>query len=81
MLAGAEDTEAATAATLACGCALFAVPAALTWEVGADALPFVLASAAFELGYVITLAAGSAVATSASSIPWPAARRRCSWPP
>ena len=58
MLAGAEDTEAATAATLACGCALFAVPAALTWDVGADALPFVLASAAFELGYVITLAAG-----------------------
>jgi len=58
VLAGADDTEAATAATLVCGCTLFAVPAAVTWDVGTDALPFVLGSAAFELGYVITLATG-----------------------
>lgn len=37
---------------------LYAVPAGLTWDVGGDAVPFVLGSTAFELGYVVTLAAG-----------------------
>jgi drug/metabolite transporter (DMT)-like permease len=58
MLAGAQDSEAATAATLVTGVALFAVPTALTWDVGAAAIPFILGSAAFELGYLTTLATG-----------------------
>ena len=58
MLARAADSEAATAATLVTGVALYAVPAALTWDVGADALAFVLGSALFEIGYLTTLAAG-----------------------
>jgi drug/metabolite transporter (DMT)-like permease len=58
LLARARDTAAATAVTLTAGVVLLALPAALTWDVGADAVPFVLGSAAFELGYVITLAAG-----------------------
>jgi drug/metabolite transporter (DMT)-like permease len=58
VLARAADSEAATAATLVTGVALYAVPAALTWDVGADALAFVLGSALFEIGYLTTLAAG-----------------------
>ena len=58
LLARAEDTEAATAVALGAGVALFALPAALTWRVEAGAWPYVAASAAFELGYVVTLAGG-----------------------
>ena len=58
LLARAEDTDAATAVALAIGVALFAVPAALLWEVDASAWPYIAASAVFEIGYVITLAAG-----------------------
>jgi drug/metabolite transporter (DMT)-like permease len=58
LLARAPETQAATAATLATAVALYALPALLTWDVGGDALPFILGSAAFELGYVTTLAAG-----------------------
>ena len=57
VLARAADSEAATAATLVTAVALYAIPAAVTWDVGVDALPFVLGSALFELGYLITLAA------------------------
>ena len=39
LLARAPDTEAATAVTLAAGVVLFAVPAALTWDLGGDACP------------------------------------------
>jgi drug/metabolite transporter (DMT)-like permease len=60
LLARADDSEAATAVTLASAVVLLAVPAALTWDLGTDVLPLVLASAAFELGYVVTLAAGLA---------------------
>ena len=72
LLARAPDTEAATAVTLAAGVVLFAVPAALTWDLGGDAVPFVLGSAAFELGYVITLAAG--LARGDLSVVYPLAR-------
>ncbi len=78
LLARAPDTDAATAAALAIGVGLYAVPALLTWHIDAAAWPFIAASAAFELGYVITLARGSSAATSASSTRWRAARRRCS---
>jgi len=56
VLARAPDTEAATAVALVLGVALFAVPALVLWEVDAAAWPYIAASTAFELGYVITLA-------------------------
>jgi drug/metabolite transporter (DMT)-like permease len=58
LLARAPDTDAATAVALAIGVALFAVPALIWWRVDASAWPYIAGSAAFELGYVITLAAG-----------------------
>jgi drug/metabolite transporter (DMT)-like permease len=58
LLAGADDTDVATALALAIGVALFAVPAAVLWDVDAAAWPYIAGSAVFELGYVITLAAG-----------------------
>jgi drug/metabolite transporter (DMT)-like permease len=58
LLARAEDTDAATAVALAFGVALYALPAILTWDVDGAAWPYIAASAAFELGYVATLASG-----------------------
>ena len=58
LLARAPDTDAATAVALAVGVALFAVPAVAVWEIDGAAWPYILASAAFELGYVATLAGG-----------------------
>lgn len=56
LLAGARDTHASTAVALVAS-ALVALPlAALTWDVDAAAVPFVLASAAFELVYFALLA-------------------------
>ena len=72
LLARAEDTEAATAVALAASVALFALPAALTWRVEAEAWPYVAASTAFELGYVITLA--GALGRGDLSVVYPLAR-------
>ncbi len=72
LLARADDTEAATAVALAGGVVLFAVPAALTWRVEADAWPYVAASTAFELGYVATLA--GALRRGDLSVVYPLAR-------
>ncbi len=58
VLAGAEDSDAATAVALALGVALYAPVALLTWDVEPGAWPYIAGSAAFELGYVATLAAG-----------------------
>jgi len=58
LLSRAPDTEAATAVALALGVALFALPALVWWRLDASAWPYVAASAAFELGYISTLAAG-----------------------
>jgi len=52
----AHDTEAATAVALALCVAVFAVPALVLWDVDASAWPYIAGSAAFELGYVATLA-------------------------
>ena len=57
-LARAADTEAATAVTLAAGVLLLTLPALLTWRVDAAAWPYVAGSCAFEIGYIVTLAAG-----------------------
>jgi drug/metabolite transporter (DMT)-like permease len=58
LLARADDTEAATAVALGASVALFAVPAVVLWDVEADAWPYIAGSAAFEIGYVATLAGG-----------------------
>jgi drug/metabolite transporter (DMT)-like permease len=58
LLARAPDTDAATAVAFGLGVALFALPALAAWELDASAWPYVAASAAFELGYVATLAGG-----------------------
>ena len=58
LLAGAEDTDAATAVALGLAVVLYAPIALLTWDVDASAWPYIAGSAAFEIGYVATLAAG-----------------------
>src|SRR5918996_3135989 len=72
LLARAPDTEAATAVALAVGVALFALPALALWELDAAAWPYVAASAAFELVYVLTLAGG--LARGDLSVVYPLAR-------
>jgi drug/metabolite transporter (DMT)-like permease len=72
LLARADDTEAATAVALAAGVALFALPAALAWRVEAEAWPYIAASAAFEIGYVATLA--GALRRGDLSVVYPLAR-------
>ena len=56
LLARERDTEAATAVALLVLIVVLALPAALTWRVDRDALPFIAASAALELAYVALLA-------------------------
>jgi drug/metabolite transporter (DMT)-like permease len=60
LVADAEDTHATTAVALLAGAAVFAPVAALTWDVGAEAVPYVLASAVLELAYFALLAAAYA---------------------
>jgi drug/metabolite transporter (DMT)-like permease len=72
LLAGAEDSDAATAVALALCVALFAVPAVVLWEIEAGAWPYIAASAAFEFGYVATLAGG--LGRGDLSIVYPVAR-------
>ena len=56
LLAGARDTRASTAGLLVWGVALLAVPALVTGGVSADAIPYIAASAVFELCYFVLLA-------------------------
>jgi drug/metabolite transporter (DMT)-like permease len=55
LLAGSKDVEGATAAALPCGVLLFAPAAAATWRLEPEAWPFVVASTALEIGYVVVL--------------------------
>jgi drug/metabolite transporter (DMT)-like permease len=57
LVAGAKDTHVTTAVALTAGALVFAVPAALTWDVDRQALPYIVASAALELLYFVLLAA------------------------
>jgi drug/metabolite transporter (DMT)-like permease len=57
VIARARDVEAATAVVLALSLVLYAPVAALTWDVEPEVWPYVVASSAFELAYVILLAA------------------------
>jgi drug/metabolite transporter (DMT)-like permease len=52
-----REPEAAVALMLLIGVAAFAPVAALTWDVDAEAIPYMAASAALELGYFALLAA------------------------
>ena len=52
--------------------ALFALPAALTWRMDAEVWPYVAGSAAFEIGYVATLA--GALRRGDLSVVYPLAR-------
>jgi drug/metabolite transporter (DMT)-like permease len=56
LVAGARDTHATTAAALAAGALVLALPAALTWDVDAAAWPYIAASATLELAYFALLA-------------------------
>lgn len=57
LVAGARDTHATTAVALTAGVLVFAIPAAITWDVDAAAWPYIVASAALELTYFALLAA------------------------
>jgi drug/metabolite transporter (DMT)-like permease len=72
LLARARDPEAATAIAMLIGVGVFAVPAAVTWEVEEAVWPYVLASALFELAYIALLAA--AYRRSELSLVYPLAR-------
>jgi drug/metabolite transporter (DMT)-like permease len=56
-VAGARDTHATSAVALCVGAAVFAIPAALTWDVHAAAVPYIVASGLLELAYFALLAA------------------------
>ena len=56
LLAGARDTRASAAGVLIWGVALLSVPALVTGGVSAEAVPYIAASAAFELVYFVLLA-------------------------
>ena len=56
MLAGARDSEAATAVATLCGVALLAPVALVTGDVSDAALPFAAASAVLHVGYLALLA-------------------------
>jgi len=57
LIARSRDPEAATAVALVAAAVAFAPVAVLTWDVGRDAWPYVVASAALELAYFALLAA------------------------
>src|SRR2546421_3187651 len=56
LLAGARDSQAATAVALAIGVVLFAPAAAIAWDVSSAAVPYVVASSALEILYFVFLA-------------------------
>jgi drug/metabolite transporter (DMT)-like permease len=57
LLARAKDPEAATAVAMLVGVAVFAVPAAVAWELDSSVWPYVAGSAVLELAYIALLAA------------------------
>jgi drug/metabolite transporter (DMT)-like permease len=72
LLARSPDVQAATAVAFAIGVALYAPVAALRWDVSSEALPYVVISAAFELAYLVLLAA--AYTRAELSVVYPIAR-------
>lgn len=72
LLAGARDTQAATAVALLTAQVAFAIPAWLTWDVHAAVWPFLLASGLLQLLYFSLLVAGYRIAPL--SVVYPIAR-------
>ena len=72
LVAGSRDPVPVTAAMLGTSIVLFAIPAALTWDVEWRAAPYVVASAAFELAYFVLLA--TAYTSFELSLVYPVAR-------
>ena len=72
LLAGARYTHASSAVSLLAAALLFAPVAALTWDVEAAAIPYVVASAALELAYFALLA--TAYARAGVTFVYPVAR-------
>lgn len=72
LLARARDVRAATAVALALSVVLFAPVAALTWQVDAEAVPWIVASASLELAYFFLLT--TAYRGSEVSLVYPIAR-------
>lgn len=72
LLAGARDTDAATAVMLLAAIVLFAPAAALTWRVEWEAAPYIAGSSVFELAYFALLA--RAYRRSELSLVYPLAR-------
>jgi drug/metabolite transporter (DMT)-like permease len=72
LLARADDVRAATTVTLALSVVLFAPAAAATWDVEAEAVPWIAASAVLELAYFLLLT--SAYGRSDLSLVYPVAR-------
>jgi drug/metabolite transporter (DMT)-like permease len=72
LLAGARDTQASAAGVLIWGVALLSVPALVTGGVSAEAVPYIAASAVFELVYFVLLA--RAYAGGEVSVVYPIAR-------
>jgi drug/metabolite transporter (DMT)-like permease len=72
LLAGSRDTRSSTAGLLVWGVALLAVPALLTRGVSSEAVPYIAASAVFELCYFVLLA--RAYDSGEVSVVYPVAR-------
>jgi drug/metabolite transporter (DMT)-like permease len=72
LLAGSRDTRSSTAGLLIWGVALLALPAVLTGGVSSDAVPYIAASAVFELFYFVLLA--RAYDSGEVSVVYPVAR-------
>lgn len=72
LLSGSEDTYSATAVAIAVGVIIFAPVAAVTWRIEQSAWPFIAASAALELLYLVLLSAG--YTRAAMSFVYPIAR-------
>ena len=63
LLSGSEDTHSATAVALVTGAVVFAPVAALTWRLESSAWPYIAASSALELVYLVLLATAYAAAS------------------
>src|SRR5436190_18027140 len=72
LLSGSEDTHSATAVAIVVGVIVFAPVAALTWRVQRAAVPYIAASSALELLYLVLLVTG--YARAAMSFIYPIAR-------
>jgi drug/metabolite transporter (DMT)-like permease len=72
LLSGSEDTHSATAVALLAGAVVFAPVAVLTWRLGGSAWPYIAASSALELLYLVLLA--TAYAAAAMGFVYPIAR-------